>query len=57
MTMTPEEIQAALEAVIYAADEPATLDQISSALGVEKTIARAGLDLLVAAYQTDQRGI
>jgi len=57
VTMTPEEIQAALEAVIYAADEPATLDQISSALGVEKTIARAGLDLLVASYQTDQRGI
>src|SRR5690242_14132367 len=55
--MTPEEIQAALEAVIYAADEPATLDQISSALGVGKTIARAGLDLLVASYQTDQRGI
>ncbi|HEY6904487.1 MAG TPA: SMC-Scp complex subunit ScpB [Candidatus Acidoferrales bacterium] len=55
--MTPEEIQAALEAVIYAADEPATLDQIASALGVEKTIARAGLDFLVASYQTDQRGI
>jgi segregation and condensation protein B len=55
--MTPEEIQAALEAVIYASDEPATLDQIASALGVEKTIARAGLDLLVASYQTDQRGI
>jgi segregation and condensation protein B len=55
--MTPEEIQAALEAIIYAADEPATLDQIASALGVEKTIARAGLDLLAASYQTDQRGI
>ena len=57
MTTTPEEIQASLEAIIYAADEPATLDQITSALGVEKTIARAGLDLLVASYQTDQRGI
>jgi segregation and condensation protein B len=55
--MTPEEIQAALESIVYAADEPATLDQIASALGVEKTIARAGLDLLVASYQTDQRGI
>lgn len=57
MTITPEEIQAALEAIVYAADEPATLDQIASALAVEKTIARAGLDLLVASHQTDQRGI
>ncbi|HTR48279.1 MAG TPA: SMC-Scp complex subunit ScpB [Verrucomicrobiae bacterium] len=55
--MTPEAMQAALEAIIYAADEPATLDQIANALGVEKTEARAGLDLLVASYATDQRGI
>lgn len=57
MTMTPQELQAALEAIIYAADEPATLDQISHALGVEKPQARAALDLLTAAYQTDDRGI
>lgn len=50
-------MQAALEAIIYAADEPATLEQIANALGVEKTEARAGLDLLTAAYQTDERGI
>ena len=55
--MTPQEIQAALESIIYAADEPATLDQIAGALGVEKAEARAALDLLVAAYQTDERGI
>jgi segregation and condensation protein B len=55
--MTPQELQAALEAIIYAADEPATLDQIANALGVEKTEARAALDLLVAAYQTDDRGV
>ena len=55
--MTPQEIQAALEAIIYAADEPATLDQIAKALGVEKAEARAALDLLVADYQTDDRGI
>jgi len=55
--MTPQEMQAALEAIIYAADEPATLDQIAKALGVEKDEARQGLDLLVAAYQTDDRGI
>jgi segregation and condensation protein B len=55
--MSPEGIQAALEAIIYAADEPATLDQIANALGVEKTVARAALDLLSASYQTEQRGI
>ena len=55
--MTPQEMQAALEAIIYAADEPATLEQIAHALGVEKTEARAGIDLLVASYQTEERGV
>ncbi|MFY9730159.1 MAG: SMC-Scp complex subunit ScpB [Candidatus Acidiferrales bacterium] len=55
--MTPQEIQAALEAIIYAADEPASIDQISRALGVEKTEARAALDLLIASYSTEDRGI
>jgi segregation and condensation protein B len=55
--MTSQEIQAALEAIIYAADEPATLDQIANALGVEKMEARTALDWLVASYQTDDRGI
>lgn len=55
--MTPQELQAGLEAIIYAADEPATLDQIAKALGVEKAEARAALDLLTATYQTDERGI
>jgi segregation and condensation protein B len=55
--MTPQEIQASLEAIIYAADEPATLDQISRALGIEKPEARAALEQLAAAYQTEDRGI
>ena len=55
--MTPQELQAALEAIIYAADEPATLDQIAHALGVEKMEARTALDLLTASYQIDERGI
>lgn len=55
--MTPQEIQAGLEAIIYAADEPATLDQISKALGIEKTETRAALDQLMATYQTEDRGI
>ena len=57
MTMTPEETQAALEAIIYAADEPATLDQIARALGVEKPVARAALDLLTSSYQTGEHGV
>lgn len=57
MSIEPQQIQAALEAIIYAADEPATLDQIANALGVDKTIARAALDLLTAAYQIEERGI
>jgi segregation and condensation protein B len=55
--MTPQEIQSSLEAIIYAADEPATLDQISKALGIEKPEARAALDQLTALYQTEDRGI
>ena len=43
--MTPQEIQASLEAIIYAADEPATLDQIAKALGIEKPEARAALGI------------
>ncbi|HEX5423928.1 MAG TPA: SMC-Scp complex subunit ScpB [Candidatus Acidoferrales bacterium] len=55
--MTPQEMQSALEAIIYAADEPATLEQLCSALGAEKVEVRAALDLLVASYSTDDRGI
>jgi segregation and condensation protein B len=55
--MTPQELQSALEAIIYAADEPATIEQLAGALGADKPEVRAALDLLVAAYQTDDRGI
>jgi segregation and condensation protein B len=57
VTMTPQEIQASLEAIIYAADEPATLDQIAKALGLEKPQAREALEQLAATYQTEDRGI
>ena len=57
MTMTPQEIQASLEAIIYAADEPATLDQIAKALGLEKLQVREALEQLAATYQTEDRGI
>jgi segregation and condensation protein B len=55
--MTNEERKAALEAIIYAADEPATTEQLAAALGVEKMIVQASLDELVASYAADERGI
>src|SRR5438132_14394992 len=57
MTMTSIELKSALEAIIYAADEPATLDQLASVLGEEKHIVRAALDELVASYASDERGV
>src|ERR1700674_3061659 len=55
--MTNEERKAALEAIIYAADEPATIDQLASALGDEKLAVQASLDELVASYASEERGI
>ena len=55
--MTNEERKAALEAIIYAADEPATIEQLASALGEEKLVAQAALDELVASYAAEERGI
>lgn len=55
--MTNEERKAALEAIIYAADEPATIDQLASALGDEKLAVQASLDELVDSYANDGRGI
>src|ERR1700675_4994082 len=55
--MTNEERRAALEAIIYAADEPATIEQLALALGAEKIVVQAALDELVASYATEERGI
>jgi segregation and condensation protein B len=55
--MTPGELKGALEAIIYAADEPATIDQMAAATGEEKAVVRAALDELVASYAPDDRGI
>ena len=55
--MTHEDRKAALEAIIYAADEPATLDQLAASLGEEKLVVQSALDELVAAYASDERGI
>jgi len=55
--MTNEERKAALEAIIYAADEPATVEQLATALGEEKLAVQAALDELVASYAAEERGI
>jgi segregation and condensation protein B len=55
--MTNDERKAALEAIIYAADEPATIDQLATALGDEKLAVQSSLDELVASYASEDRGI
>jgi segregation and condensation protein B len=57
MSMDPRELRAALEAIIYVADEPATVEQMARALGAEKTEVRGALEELTAFYATDERGI
>ena len=55
--MNPLELKGALEAIIYAADEPATLEQIANAVGEDKTAVRAALDEMIAAYAGEDRGM
>jgi segregation and condensation protein B len=57
MSMNPTELKGALEAIIYAADEPATLDQIAGAVSEEKSTVRAALDEMIAAYAAEDRGV
>ena len=55
--MTNEERKAALEAIVYAADEPATIEQLAASLDEEKLVVQASLDELVASYAAEERGI
>ena len=55
--MSPIELKSALEAIIYAADEPATIEQLAAALAEERHVVRAALDELVGSYGSDERGI
>lgn len=57
MTMNPTELKSALEAIIYAADEPATIEKLAAAVGEEKHVVRAALDEMVAGYANDERGV
>ena len=52
-----QERKAALEAIIYAADEPATIEQLAAALGEEKMVVQASLDELVGSYAVEERGV
>ena len=57
MTMNLTELKGALEAIIYAADEPATFDQITKAIGEEKSTVSAALEEMIAGYAAEDRGI
>ncbi|HVB33368.1 MAG TPA: SMC-Scp complex subunit ScpB [Patescibacteria group bacterium] len=55
--MNAAELKGSLEAIIYAADEPATLDQLAEATGAGPDEVRAALDEMIAACAADERGI
>src|SRR5271170_1549544 len=55
--MTSTELKASLEAIIYAADEPATLEQLAAALAEDKLPVKAALDELIASDASEDRGI
>jgi segregation and condensation protein B len=59
--MTPAvnaaELRASIEAIIYVADQPATVDQMARALKADKAHIREAIKELIAFYQTDERGI
>ena len=55
--LNPTELRAALEAIIYAADEPATLDQLAGALGEDKLPVKAAMDALLSSYASEEQGI
>ncbi len=51
------ELQAAIEAIIYAAEEPATVAQIATALGLEKSQVVEIIDALQTRYASDEYGV
>jgi len=55
--MNDIDLKPALEAIIYAADDPATLDQLAAALGEDKLPVKAALGELIAYYASEDRGI
>jgi segregation and condensation protein B len=57
MSLTDQERRAALEAIIYAADEPVTTEQLAEALEEDKSLVCAALDDLVASCAAEDRGV
>jgi segregation and condensation protein B len=57
LPMSDLDLKPALEAIIYAADDPATLEQLAAALGQDKLLVKAALDELIASYASEERGI
>jgi segregation and condensation protein B len=55
--MSEIDLKAALEAIIYAADDPATLEQLAAALDTDKGLVKASLDALMASYASEERGV
>ena len=55
--MNSQDLTSALEAIIYAADEPVTLDQMAKSVEAEKPEVRAALDALVVLSQAPDRGV
>ncbi len=55
--MSPQELQAALEAIIYASDEPVSMVQLATATDADKADIRPALETLIARYQTEESGI
>jgi segregation and condensation protein B len=51
------DLKASLESIIYAADEPVTLDQLAAAVAEDKLPVKAALDELIAAYASEDHGI
>ena len=51
------DLKAALESIIYAADEPVTLDQLAAAVAEDKLPVKAALDELIAGYASEDHGI
>ncbi len=52
-----EQRMAALEAIIFSAEEPPTLSELASGLQASKQALKSDLDALVASYESDSRGI
>ncbi|HVA62119.1 MAG TPA: SMC-Scp complex subunit ScpB [Terriglobales bacterium] len=51
------ELVSAIEAIVYAAEEPATAAQMAAVLGVDKAVVEEGLAALGARYASDDYGV